>query len=47
MDVYYVSIKIFITLPASTTELANDRKRLITALKRFLVVESSYSINEY
>jgi hypothetical protein len=42
-----MSIKIFNTLPVSVAELVKDKKQFILALKRFLVVESFYSVNEY
>jgi hypothetical protein len=42
-----VSITSFDILPASITQLANDKKHFILALKRFLFVESFCSVNEY
>jgi hypothetical protein len=45
--VYYASIKVFNTLPASIAELVKDRKQFLSTLKRFLIVESFYSSNEY
>jgi len=42
--VYYVSIKIFNTIPTSIAELVKDKKQFILALRRFLVVESFYSV---
>ena len=45
MGVHYVSIKIFNTLPASTAEIVKDKKDFTLALKKFLIVESFYSIN--
>lgn len=44
--VYYVSVKIFNTLPASVTELVKDKKHFMSALKRCLIVEFLYSVNE-
>jgi hypothetical protein len=44
--VYYSGIKVFNTLPVSASELIND-KHFILAQKRFLIVESFHSINEY
>jgi len=42
-----VSIRIFNTLPASAAELVKDKKQFILAQRRFLVVESFYSVNKY
>jgi hypothetical protein len=44
--VYYASIKIFNTLPASVAELVKEKKQFILAVRRCLVVESFYSVNE-
>jgi len=44
---YYTNIKIFNTLPASTAELMKNKKQFESVLKRFLIVESVYSINEH
>jgi hypothetical protein len=44
---YYAHIQIFNKLPASTAALVKDKKHFVLALKRFLIAESSYSINEY
>ena len=45
--VYYVSMKIFNKWPASIAELVKDKKLFILTLKRFLIVESFYSINDF
>lgn len=45
--VYYISITIFNTLPASTAELAKHKKHFISALKMFLIVEFFYLVSEY
>jgi hypothetical protein len=46
-SVYCASINICNTLPASTAELVKDKKHFMLALKRPLIVESSYVVNEY
>jgi hypothetical protein len=45
--VYYTTIKIFNKLLASIAELVKDKKYFILTLKRFLIVKSFYSVNEY
>jgi hypothetical protein len=45
--VHYASIRTFNKLPAFTAELLKDKKHFILALKRFLIVKSLYSMNEY
>jgi hypothetical protein len=39
--------KVFNILPASFSELINDKKHFILALKRVLIVEFFHSVNEY
>jgi hypothetical protein len=45
--VYYASIKIFNTVPASTAELVKDSEQFMSALKRFSIVQSFYSTYKY
>jgi hypothetical protein len=44
---YYSGIKIYNYLPVKLTELYNDQKSFGSALKRFLYVNSFYSMEEY
>jgi hypothetical protein len=45
--VYYASTKIFNKLPESIANLVMDEKHFILALKRSLIIQSVYSINEF
>jgi hypothetical protein len=45
--VYYASIKVFNKLPVCTANLVMDKKHFISALKRFLIIQSFYSVNEF
>jgi hypothetical protein len=45
--VCYASIKIFNKLPVHIAQLVMDKKRFISVLKRFLITEAFYSINEF
>jgi hypothetical protein len=45
--VQYVSIRIFNTLSTFIAELRKGKEEFISALKRFLIAESFYSINKY
>jgi hypothetical protein len=45
--VYYASIKIFSKLPVHIANLVMDKKHFISALKRFLIIQSFYSVNEF
>jgi hypothetical protein len=45
--VYYASIKIFNRLPECVASLVMDKKHFILALKRYLIIQSFYSINEF
>jgi hypothetical protein len=45
--VYYVSIKIFNILPECITNLVMGKRHFILALKRSLIIQSFYSINEF
>jgi hypothetical protein len=45
--VYYVSIKIFNTLPECIANFVMDKKHFMLALKIFLTIPSFYSINEF
>jgi hypothetical protein len=45
--VYYASIKIFNKLPVHTANLVMDKKHFISTLKRFLIIQSFYSVNEF
>jgi hypothetical protein len=42
-----MSIRIFNTLPASAAESVKDKKHFTSALKKFILVESFYSVNIY
>jgi hypothetical protein len=44
---YYSGIKICNYLPVKLKELSNDQKSFSSALKRFLYVNSFYSMEEY
>jgi len=45
--VYYKGIKILNALLASISELVKNMKHFISTLKRFLIVNSFYSMNIY
>jgi hypothetical protein len=44
---YYSGINIYNHLPTSIKELANEQKPFRSALKRFLYINSFYSMEEY
>ena len=44
---YYSGIKIYNHLPTSIKELSNEQKPFRSALKRFLYINSFYSMEEY
>jgi hypothetical protein len=44
---HYFGIKIFNNIPSSIKNLAHDAKQFRTALKRFLLLNSFYSLEEY
>jgi hypothetical protein len=44
---YYLGIKIYNYLPMTLKQLSNDQKSFGSALKRFLYVNSFYSMEEY
>jgi hypothetical protein len=44
---YYSGIKIYNHLPTSINELSNEQKPFRSALKRFLYINSFYSVEEY
>jgi hypothetical protein len=46
-DVYYASIKIFNKLPVCTANLVMDKKHFILVLKKMLIMQSFYSVNEF
>jgi hypothetical protein len=45
--VYYASIKIFNTLSEFIANSVMDKQHFILALKRFLIIQSFHSINEF
>jgi hypothetical protein len=45
--IYYARIKIFNTLQAAAAKSVKDKKHFLSALKRFLIAKSFYSINDY
>jgi hypothetical protein len=45
--VYYVSIKTFNKLQVRIANLVMDKKHFILAFKRFLIIQSFYSVNEF
>jgi hypothetical protein len=45
--VYYLGIKVFNSLPSSIRNLAHDVKHFKIVLKRFLLLNSFYSLEEY
>jgi hypothetical protein len=44
---YYFGIKVFNNLPFSVMNLANDMKQFRFAIKRFLLLNSFYSLGEF
>jgi hypothetical protein len=44
---YYFGIKVFNNLPSRMKNLAHDAKQFRTAVKRFLLLNSFYSLEEY
>jgi hypothetical protein len=46
-EVYYANIKSFNKLPECIANLIFDKKHFILVLKRFLIIQSFYSINEF
>jgi hypothetical protein len=44
--VYYIGIVIFKHLPHNLSKLSNDHKNSKSAIKKFLLNQSFYSINE-
>jgi hypothetical protein len=44
---YYFGIKVFNSLPPSMKILVHDTKEFRSALKRFLILNSFYSLEEY
>jgi hypothetical protein len=44
---YYLGIKIYNHLPTSIKEFSNEQKPFRSALKRFLYINSFYSMEEY
>jgi hypothetical protein len=45
-EVYYANIKIKDKLPVCIANLVMDKKHFILILKRFLIIQSFYSVNE-
>jgi len=45
--VHYVGIKIFSNLPPYLKDISNDVREFENCLKRFLIIHSFYSIEEY
>jgi hypothetical protein len=46
-EVYYMGIKVFNNLPSYIKEASSNVKKFETNLKRFLYIDSFYSIEEY
>jgi hypothetical protein len=45
--VYYSGIKLFNSLPLSVTQVAHDLNKFKHKLKKFLILNSFYSVEEY
>jgi hypothetical protein len=45
--VYYAGIRIFNSLPSSITSLIHKKKQFKVALKRYLIIHSLYSVDEF